>query len=88
MSSSEPTKEAEHLIDLQYQGPDIDSEKFPVKAINRRLGQTLCEACDHGVDIGEMLFVPVGSDGYGYYHPECVLADQFLLDAFMATVKP
>ena len=86
--SNEPVEAAERLIDLQYKGPDVDTDKFPLKAINRHLGQTLCEACDHGVDMGEMLFVPVGQDGYGYYHPECVLADSNLLTAFYARVLP
>ena len=83
--SNEPVEAVERLLALEYEAPD-PGPQFPVKAFNSRLGQTLCEACDHGVDMGEMLFVPVGEDGYGYYHPECVLADSNLLTAFYARV--
>ena len=80
---NEPVAEIERMIALEYESPD-PGPQFPVKAFNNRLGQTLCEACDHGVDMGEMIFLPMSQDdfGYGYYHPECVLADPQLLEAF------
>ncbi len=76
----------EQLLELDYNAKPVDIHKWPIKAYNQRLGQTMCEACDHGVDLGEMIFVPVGEDGYGYYHPECVLKDKVVLDAFHARV--
>jgi hypothetical protein len=85
-ASAEPVALIQHLLELEYNAEPVSQKDFPVKAFNSRLGQTLCEACDYGLDMGEMLFVPVGEDGYGYYHPECVLADQYLLDAFYKRV--
>lgn len=61
------TQESETTDD----GHDFDFTKFPPKAYHMRLGQTLCEACQFGVDLGDMVFHQTATD-YGYYHPECV----------------
>jgi len=50
---------------------NFDFKRFPLKGYNQRLGQTLCQHCGNGVDLGEMVFHQNGED-YGYYHPECL----------------
>jgi hypothetical protein len=50
---------------------DYDLTKYPPKAINSRLGATLCECCGDGLDMSNML-LQVEGDNYGYVHPTCV----------------